>query len=214
VTGANRPDHHATGANIDRDFRVDRWDDLARIREGDRCPNDGGGLSISRGIVLGHTYQLGTRYAVPLEATFVDEDGTDRPFQMGCYGIGLTRILAAAAEQFHDDAGLIWPAAIAPFDVVVVPTNMDIPDVVEAAEAVYEQLRAADLAVVLDDREVTAGVKFADADLIGYPVQAVIGKRGIEAGTADLKVRSTGARTQEALATAAGQVVELLATLD
>jgi prolyl-tRNA synthetase len=214
VTGANRPDHHVTGANVDRDFRVERWDDLAQIRAGDPCPNDGGSLSVSRGIVLGHTYQLGARYSVPLEATFVDEDGTDRPFQMGCYGIGLTRILAAAAEQFNDEAGLTWPVALAPFQAVVVPTNMDVGAVVEAAEAVYEQLRAADLAVVLDDREVTAGVKFADADLIGYPVQVVIGKRGIEAGTADLKVRGTGARSREPLATAAGQVVELLATLD
>lgn len=199
VTGANRPDHHVSGANAGRDFRVDRWEDVTRVNEGDACPRCGGRLHVGRSIVVGHTYQLGTRYSTPLKATFVDEDGTEQPYQMGCYGIGLSRIVAAAAEQYHDEAGLRWPKALAPFDAVVIPTNMDQPDVVETGERLYSSLRGAGVDVVLDDRDVSAGVKFADSDLIGYPVTAVVGKRGLQSGVLDLKVRATGERSQARL---------------
>ena len=182
VTGANRPDHHVTGANEGRDFRVDRWEDVVQAVEGDPCPVDGGTLRAGTGIVLGHIYQLGTKYSEPLKATFLDEDGTEQPYLMGCYGIGISRTLAALAEQYHDDAGLTLPAGLAPYEAVVVATNMDQPPVVETAERLYESLRGAGVQVVFDDRAVTAGVKFADADLIGYPVQVVVGKRGVEAG--------------------------------
>ncbi|HET9672060.1 MAG TPA: proline--tRNA ligase, partial [Actinomycetota bacterium] len=120
ATGANRPDVHVTGANLDRDFRVDRWEDLVRFRDGDRCPNDGGRLEVARSIVVGHIYQLGTNYSEPLGATFQDEDGSQKPFVMGSYGIGITRIRSAAVEQRHDDAGMIWPRVIAPFEVAVI----------------------------------------------------------------------------------------------
>ena len=210
VTGANRADHHVTGANEGRDFRVDRWEDVVQAAEGDRCPKDGGALRLGRAIVVGHIYQLGTRYSRPLKATFVDEDGTEQPYVMGCYGIGISRILAAVAEQHHDEQGLRWPAALAPFDAVVIPTNMDIPAVVEAAEGLYAGLRGAGLEAVLDDREASAGVKFADADLIGYPVQVVIGKRGIASGTVDLKVRATGERRPSPIDGAVPAVRELL----
>ena len=210
VTGANKEDHHVTGANLDRDFRVDRWEDVVQAVEGDPCPVDGAPLRLGHGIVVGHIYQLGTKYSEPLRATFVDEDGSERPFVMGCYGIGISRILAAVAEQFHDDAGLTWPKALAPFEVAVIPTNMDQPPVVEAAESIYRDLAEAGLEVVLDDREATAGVKFADADLIGYPVQVVVGKRGIESGMADLKLRATGDRSQAPLTETAAAVRELL----
>jgi prolyl-tRNA synthetase len=212
VTGANRPDAHVTGANEGRDFRVDRWEDLSQAREGDPCPNGDGTLIQSRGIVASHIYQLGTRYSKALGSTFLDEDGAQRHYEMGCYGIGLTRIVAAAAEQHHDDAGLMWPKTIAPYEVVVVPTNMDQPAVVEAAERIYEDLLAQGCEVVLDDRDDRAGVKLNDADLIGYPVQVVIGKRGIESGQADLKVRATGERSQAPLGDAAGAATRLLAT--
>ena len=211
ITGANRVDHHVTGANVERDFRVDRWEDVTQVRPGDPCPVDGGKLLVDRGIVLGHTYQLGTRYSKPLDATFVDEDGAERPYQMGCYGIGLTRIIAAAAEQCHDDAGLKLPKAMAPYEVVVVPTNMDQPAVVSEAERIYASLQERGAEVVLDDREVSAGVKFADADLVGFPVQVVIGKRGIESGQADLKVRVTGERSHAPLDTAADAALDALA---
>jgi prolyl-tRNA synthetase len=213
VTGANRVDHHVTGANQPRDFRVDRWEDVVAAREHDPCPRCGGALEIGRAIEVGHCFQLGTRYSIAVKAMFVDEDGIEQPFVMGSYGIGVTRIIAAVAEQHNDEAGLTWPVALAPYDVVVIATNMDVPEVVQAAEGLYDQLRNAGVDVVLDDREVSAGVKFADADLIGYPVHAVIGKRGIQAGQADLKVRATGDRSQAGLATAAGDVVELLASV-
>jgi prolyl-tRNA synthetase len=213
VTGANRPDVHVTGANVDRDFRVDRWEDLIQIREGDRCPVDGGQLHIGRSIVVGHIFQLGTYYSEPLEATYQAEDGSQRPYVMGCYGIGISRIMAAAVEQHHDDAGMIWPRQLAPFEVAVIMANADAPAVTEHAERIYGDLTERGIEAVLDDREERAGVKFADADLVGYPVQVVIGSRGIESGTVDLKVRRTGARSQVPLAEATGAVADLLAGL-
>jgi len=210
VTGANRVDAHVTGANEGRDFRIDRWEDLSQAREGDPCPNGDGTLIQARGIVASHIYQLGTRYSKALDATFLDEDGVGRHYEMGCYGIGLTRIVAAAAEQHHDDAGLMWPKAIAPYEVVVVPTNMDQPAVVDAAERIYAELQNAGCEVVLDDRDDRAGVKLNDADLVGYPVQVVIGKRGIESGQADLKVRATGERSQAPLDAASQAALDLL----
>jgi prolyl-tRNA synthetase len=210
ATGANRPDVHVTGATLDRDFRVDRWEDLVQFRDGDRCPVDGGRLEIARSIVVGHIYQLGTYYSEPLEATFQDEDGTQKPFVMGSYGIGITRIMSAAVEQNHDDAGIRWPRHLAPFEVVVIMANADAPAVTEHAERIYGELAAHGIEVVLDDRSERAGVKFADADLVGYPVQVVVGSRGVDAGTVDLKLRATGDRSQAALDDASRAVAELL----
>jgi prolyl-tRNA synthetase len=212
ITGANRADVHVRGANEGRDFRVDRYEDLVEIREGDRCPVDGGEIRIGRSIVVGHTFQLGTKYSEPMAATFLDEDGAQRLYQMGCYGIGITRILAAVAEQCHDDAGLIWPKALAPFHAVVVMANQDDPAVVAEAERIYTALNEAGVETLLDDRDDRAGVKFADADLIGYPIQLTVGKRGIAAGTVDLKLRATGERSQAPLAEATEGAVALLAS--
>jgi prolyl-tRNA synthetase len=212
VTGANRPDFHVTGANPVRDFRIDGYEDLVQIREGDRCPIDGGELRIGRSIVVGHIYQLGTRYSEPLSATFLDEDGDQKHYMVGCYGIGITRIMAAAAEQFHDDAGLTWPKALAPFQVVVIQANNDDAEVVAEAERIHDELIELGVETLLDDRDERGGVKFADADLIGYPVQLVVGKRGIQAGTADLKLRTTGERTSVSLKEAARAAADLLAT--
>lgn len=211
VTGANETDRHATGVNTPRDFRIDRVEDVVALREGDRCPNDGGTLHVGRAIVIGHIYQLHTHYSAPLGARFIDEDGTEKPYLMGSYGIGISRILAAAVEQFHDDAGLTLPRRLAPFEVVVVIANRDDDRVISEAERVYGELLDGGVEAVLDDRQETAGVKFADADLIGYPVQVVIGKRGVEAGTADLKLRSTGERSQTPLADTARAAMDLLA---
>jgi prolyl-tRNA synthetase len=211
VTGANRADVHVTGANLDRDFRVDRWEDLIEIREGDRCPIDGGELEIGRSIVVGHIYQLGTRYSEPLGTTFQDEDGTEKPYLMGSYGIGITRILAALVEQHHDDDGIVWPKHMAPFQVVVVLATQDDPAAVAEGERIYEGLGAAGVETALDDRDHRAGVKFADADLIGYPVQVTIGKRGLANGTVDLKLRVTGERSTAPLADAVQAAIDLLA---
>jgi prolyl-tRNA synthetase len=201
-----------TGANTPRDFRVDRDEDLVALRDGDRCPVDGGELRVGPSIVVGHIYQLGTRYSGPLKATFVDEDGSERPYQMGSHGIGISRILAAAAEQFHDEAGLRLPRALTPFDIVVIAANADDERVAAEADRVYREHVGRGQDVALDDRDQTAGVKFADADLIGYPVRVVVGRRGIEAGTADLKLRATGERSWAGLATIGRAVVDLLAT--
>jgi prolyl-tRNA synthetase len=211
VTGANRVDVHVTGANVDRDFRVDRYEDLVEIREGDRCPIDGGTLRIGRSIVVGHTFQLGTKYSEPMDATYLAEDGAQRFYQMGCYGIGITRIMAAVAEQMHDDDGLIWPRVLAPFQAVVIMANQDDPSVIAEAERIYAALNEGGVATVLDDRDDRAGVKFADADLIGYPVQVTVGKRGIANGTVDLKLRATGERSQASLEDATAAAVALLA---
>lgn len=212
ITGANAPDRHVTGANTPRDFRVDEYLDLVRIREGDTCPIDGAPLRIERSIVVGHVYELGTYYSAPLEARFVDEDGSEQYFRMGCYGLGIGRTMAAAVEQFHDNAGIALPKVLAPFEVVVVIANRDDERVVSEAERVYRELLDRGVEAVLDDREETAGVKFADADLIGYPVQVVIGKRGVDAGTVDLKLRSSGERSQAELAGVAEAAAALLGT--
>ena len=212
VTGSNQVDRHVTGANVGRDFRVDAYEDLVVLREGDACPVDGGQLHIGRSIVVGHIYQLGKKYSEPLEATFTEEDGSEQVFWMGCYGIGISRILAAAAEQYHDDDGLTLPKVLAPFEVVVILANHDDEQAIAEAERIYDDLTAAGVGVALDDREERAGVKFADADLIGYPVQVTVGKRGIANGTVDLKLRSTGERSNAPLAEAAQAAVALLAT--
>jgi prolyl-tRNA synthetase len=210
VTGANRVDVHVTGANVDRDFRIDRWEDLIQIRDGDRCPIDGGELRVGRSIVVGHIYQLGTNYSEPLGATYQAEDGSQRHYVMGSYGIGISRIMAATVEQNHDDAGMVWPKLMAPYEVAVIMANADAPAVTEEAERIYRELEERGVEVVLDDREERAGVKFADADLVGYPVHVVVGARGLEGGTVDLKVRATGERTTSPLAEASGAVEDLL----
>ncbi len=212
VTGSNEADHHVSGANVARDFRVDAWEDLVVLREGDACPVDGGSLRIDRSIVVAHIFQLGQKYSAPLEARFVREDGTEDAYWMGCYGIGISRILAAAAEQFHDEDGLRLPQALAPFSVLVVVANPGEAAVTAEAERVYRELLALGTDAALDDRDERAGVKFADADLIGYPVQVTVGKRGVAGGTADLKVRATGDRSQAPLAGAAEAAVALLST--
>jgi prolyl-tRNA synthetase len=211
VTGSNEADHHVTGANAGRDFRVDGWQDLVTLREGDRCPVDGGELRIGRSIVVGHIYQLGTKYTEPLGATFTEEDGSEQIYRMGCYGIGISRILAVAAEQYHDEDGLRWPPVLAPFDVVVILANQDEEQAVAEAERIYGALHAAGIDAALDDRDERAGVKFADADLIGYPVQVTVGKRGLANGTVDLKLRATGERSIAPLGEAVPAAQALLA---
>lgn len=211
VTGANKADSHVTGANLGRDFEVHRWEDLAGVHDGDPCPRCSGDLVIDHSIEVGHTFQLGTRYSVPLKATFIDEDGTEQPHVMGCYGIGVSRVVAAAAEQHHDKAGLVWPRAIAPWEVAVIVANRDDERVVEGAERVYAELNECGVEAVIDDRDTSAGVKFADVDLLGFPVHVVVGKRGIEAGNVDLKMRATGERSKAPLENAAAEARRLLA---
>jgi len=212
VAGANKPDAHATGVNLDRDFTVDRWEDVAAVREGDRCPRcHEGTLRVGRSIEVGHTFQLGTRYSEPLDATFVDEDGAEKHFMMGCYGIGVSRIISAVVEQHRDEQGIAWPRAVAPYQVVVIPTNMDQEEVVSVAEELYAGLVAGGVEVVIDDRDERAGVKFTDAELIGYPVAVVVGKRGLEAGSLEVRLRATGEQREVPVEDAAAALPGLVA---
>ena len=211
VTGANEHERHAMGVNPGRDFRIDEELDVVEIRDGDTCPTCGGRLLIGRSIVVGHIYQLGTRYSEPLGSTYVAEDGSPRPIVMGSYGIGITRIVAAAVEQHHDEHGIRLPKALAPFEICVVIANRDDDAVVAEATRLHDALEARGVAVVLDDRDAPAGVKFADADLVGYPVQVVVGKRGVAAGTVDLKLRASGERSTAPLAGAVDAAAALLA---
>jgi prolyl-tRNA synthetase len=187
VAGANKTGRHLRGVEAGRDYQA-RFADIRVPKEGDRCIVCGGALSFQTAIEIGHIFKLGTRYSIPLEATYLDDDGQEKPLVMGSYGIGLARIMAAAVEQSHDDNGIIWPAALAPYDVYIVA----LPGVEEQAEEAARVLSDAGADVLLDDRDRRAGEKFADADLIGLPRRVTVGKKTLEDGKVDLRDRATG----------------------
>ena len=188
--GANERGFHYVGVNFERDLPAPETVDIRNVVAGDPAPGGKGTLSIARGIEVGHIFQLGTKYSEAMDATVQDSDGKDRAMAMGCYGIGITRIVGAAIEQNHDDNGIIWPAPLAPFDVVLVPINMHRSEAVrEAAEALYAELAESGLDVLFDDRDVRPGVKFADAELIGIPHRLVVSDRGLEAGELEYRHR-------------------------
>jgi prolyl-tRNA synthetase len=213
VCGANEPDAHLTGVNWGRDLpEPDLVADIRNVVAGDPSPDGKGALAIQRGIEVGHVFYLGTKkYSVPMDATFLDENGKPQPFEMGCYGIGVTRILGAAIEQNHDERGMIWPSAIAPFECVVCPIGMDrSADVRAAAERLHDELAARGIDVVLDDRGERPGAMFADWELIGVPVRVVLSDRGLKAGTAEVQGRRDSAAAAVPLADAARAVEERL----
>ena len=210
VTGANEPDYHYTGATPGRDFQVDQWLDLAAAQRGDTCPNCGHPLELARGIEVGQVFQLGTKYSQSMGALFMAEDGSEQPFLMGCYGWGVTRSLAAVVEQYNDEYGIKWPMSIAPAEVAVLPLVFGDDKVQPAAEQIAQALCAAGIETVIDDRDERAGVKFNDADLIGWPYQVIVGKRGLEAGQIELKDRQTGEKQQVALDEAVALVSRLV----
>ncbi|RBP27850.1 prolyl-tRNA synthetase [Marinobacter pelagius] len=190
VCGANRDDYHLTGVNWERDVPLGRVEDLRNVVEGDPSPDGKGTLEIRRGIEVGHIFKLGNKYSKAMNATVLDEHGKATVMEMGCYGVGVSRIVAASIEQNHDDKGIIWPDAIAPFEVVIVTLNAHkSPTVAEAGEKLYEQLRQAGFDVLLDDRNERPGVKFADMELIGIPHRFVVSDRGLAAGTLEYKGR-------------------------
>ncbi|HHE47865.1 MAG TPA: proline--tRNA ligase [Candidatus Acetothermia bacterium] len=193
VVGANQVDHHYVGAKPDRDFRVDRYLDLHRVACGDSCAGCGAPLSIRRGIEVGQIFQLGVKYSQALGATFLDERGEAHPMIMGCYGIGISRIVAAVVEQHHDEEGIIWPVSVAPFQVVV--TVLDPKERQrELGEAIAARLDQAGFEVLLDDRLQNPGEKFHDAKLIGIPLMVVVGPRSLEKGKVELERRADGLR--------------------
>ncbi len=212
VVGANAADAHLTGVNVGRDWTVETTHDLRNAAEGDPDPRSGAPMKFVHGIEIGHVFKLGTKYSDLLGATFLDEKGERKPGVMGCYGIGVNRIVAALAETSHDEKGLIWPAAIAPFAVVVAPLSVKDAAVREAAEKVYRELLAAGVDAILDDRDERPGVKFADADLIGFPVRVVIGGKGLAEGVAELKRRTDAQPEKVPLEGTTRRVQELLAS--
>ena len=187
VAGANRDGWHLRGVEAGRDFEP-RFADLRRSAATDTCPQCGGVLRFETAIEIGHIFKLGTRYSAPIGASFLDEDGTEKPLVMGSYGIGPGRVMAAAVEQGHDEHGIVWPPSIAPYDVHVVA----LPGAEQQAEEAARVLDEAGAEVLLDDRDARAGEKFADADLIGIPIRVTVGKKTLEDGAADVRDRATG----------------------
>ncbi len=209
VVGANVPDFHYTGVNWARDLPEPEVADIRNVVEGDPSPDGRGRLAMCRGIEVGHVFYLGTRYSVAMQANYIDEAGKSQPLEMGCYGIGITRILGACIEQNHDERGMIWPDALAPFQVVVCPIGMDrSPQVREAADALLDELLGAGFDAVLDDRGLRPGPMFADWELIGVPHRLVVSERGLAAGTLEYQHR----RDSAASSVARGEVLPLLRT--
>lgn len=211
--GANEKDKHYIHVNPARDFNDVRVETIRQIEEGDACPHCGGKIVRCRGIEVGQVFKLGTKYSEALHATFLDNQGKSHPFVMGCYGIGVTRTVAASIEQNHDADGIIWPVAIAPYEVVIVPANNKSEEVMAAAKKLYDSMEDSRDEVVLDDRNERAGIKFKDADLIGYPVRVTIGKKWQQSGSVEIKIRRSGEVVEVPLEEAKDKVLEILQTL-
>jgi len=208
VAGAGEKDYHLKNVNWGRDFEVKEFIDVAEVRGGDPCPRCGAPLIEKRGIEVGHIFKLGTKYSEAMGALFVDENGEEKPIVMGCYGIGITRVMAAAVEQNHDENGIVWPVEIAPFQVIVIPVNVKNDEIRSVAERVYGELQSAGFDVLIDDRNARPGFKFKDADLIGIPYQVIVGKRASE-GVVELKERKTGERREIAIEDAVSELQKI-----
>jgi prolyl-tRNA synthetase len=192
VTGANQKDKHALSVDIERDVRNILWTDITIPVDGDVCPTCKSRIKIQKGIEVGHIFQLDTKYSNLLNATYVDEDGEQKEFVMGCYGIGITRLLSAIIEQCHDESGIIWPISTAPIEVAVLCLNQSDAEMANAAEVAYQDLIDAGVDVIYDDRSERAGVKFNDADLIGFPLVIIAGKKFVDKGILELRIRKSG----------------------
>lgn len=211
VTGANKPDVHLKNVNYGRDWQAEIVTDIAAARAGDRCPICGTPLAMQHGLEMGHVFKLGTVYSDAMQATFLDDDGSSHSCIMGCYGIGVSRLLAAVIEANHDDRGITWPVEVAPFKVHMVALNADRPEIKVAAQKLYADLEGAGIDVLLDDREESAGVKFNDADLLGMPVRLTVSPRNLQAGAVEFKLRRGGEARQVPLEEAVAAVREALA---
>ncbi|WP_078413218.1 proline--tRNA ligase [Priestia abyssalis] len=207
VSGANEAGYHFKNVNPERDFKA-AYTDIRFIQEGDPSPDGQGVIKFAKGIEVGHVFKLGIRYSEAMNATYLDENGRTQPMIMGCYGIGVSRTVAAVAEQFNDENGLVWPVSVAPYQVHLIPVNMKNEEQKELGEKLYNELLAKGYEVLMDDRAERPGVKFADSDLIGIPVRVTIGKRAAE-GIIELKVRSTG----ESMEVSVDELLNTLAAL-
>ena len=210
VTGANRNGWHLLGVEPGRDFEPTRWADIREVAAGEGCPKCGGTLRIEPAIEVGNIFKLGTRYSVPLGASYLDEQGESKPIVMGSYGIGPARTMAAVIEQRNDEKGIKWPASVAPWHAHVVALTAAGPEVVATAERIAGELEQAGLQVLLDDRDQRPGEKFADADLLGCPVRVTVGKKTLEDGAVDVKVRESGEESRVPAGDAVARVRELL----
>jgi prolyl-tRNA synthetase len=189
VTGGNELDYHYTGVNKTRDYQENLIADFAKAGKGDTCAKCGGTLQEQRGIEMGHVFFLGNKYSKSMKATYLDETGKSQEMQMGCYGIGVSRVVAASIEQNNDENGVIWPMAIAPYEVNVIPVNAKYEEGMKYAEELYKQLKEAGIDVIMDDRDISPGVKFKDSDLIGFPMRVVVGEKNFKDGKVEIKMR-------------------------
>lgn len=211
--GANAVDKHYVHVNPKRDFGDVRVETIRLITAEDCCPKCGGMIELKKGIEVGQVFKLGTKYSEKLGCTYLDRDGKTHPMVMGCYGIGITRTVAASIEQNHDKDGIIWPVAIAPYEVVIVPANNKDEGVMNAARHLYDEMEDCRDEVILDDRDERAGIKFKDADLIGYPIRVTIGKKWKESGLVEVRLRRSGVVSEVALADCKTKVLEMLEEL-
>ena len=199
--------------NYGRDYEADLVTDVAAAGDGSACPSCGGALRADQGIEVGNIFKLGDKYSKAMDAGYLDRGNVSRPIVMGCYGIGIDRLMASIVERHHDENGICWPASVAPFDVILVDLSGGDPQVTEVAASVYDDLVEAGLEVLYDDRDDRAGVKFNDADLMGIPVRLTVGARGVKKGVVELKVRRTGVMKDLPLGSGlAEEVLEVLAS--
>ncbi len=211
AVGANEKNFHYTNANLGRDFQVEKTADLRMVTAADRCPQCGGDLELTRGIEVGHIFKLGTAYSEALNARFLDSDGQEKPFIMGCYGIGVSRVMAAAIEQNHDKDGIVFPLPIAPFQVIILNLGFTDNEISAAAQSLYQELLARGIDVLFDDRDERPGSKFKDADLLGIPLRVTVGKRFASDGLVEIRKRQDGSTTELPLAEAAATLARLVA---
>ena len=191
IVGANKKDAHLINVSIERDFKVDKFQDIRYIEDNDPCPRCKGRIKIEQAIEVGHVFKLGRKYTKSMHATVLDENGKEKYIIMGCYGIGINRIMAAVIEKNNDENGIIWPTAIAPYQVLVLPVAMTDKKLLSLAEEIYKELSEKGVDVLLDDRPLSAGVKFKDADLIGIPTVVIIGKKSLKEKKIEVKYRKT-----------------------
>ncbi len=210
VIGANEKDTHYLHASPERDFKVNHYEDIRDVVAGDPCPRCGQPIGIDRGIEVGHVFMLGTKYSEAMKATFLDQNGKKRFFEMGCYGIGVSRIMGAAIEQNHDDKGIIWPMPIAPFAIHVIPVQEKSDRVMMTAELIYGSLLQAGVETLLEDRKERVGVKFNDADLLGIPYQVIIGEKNLHESLVEIKNRRTGEKKKIEVEKVINYLIELL----
>ncbi|MEI7615176.1 MAG: His/Gly/Thr/Pro-type tRNA ligase C-terminal domain-containing protein, partial [Actinomycetota bacterium] len=196
TAGANKKDYHLSNINSGRDYTVKEWGDFSYPVSGDLCENCKKELEYNKGIEVGHIFKLGTKYSSKLNGKFLDKDGKLKPYIMGCYGIGVTRLMAAAIEQSHDDRGIIWPESIAPFEIMLIATNIKDNIIKDAADNAYEIILKNKVQVLYDDRDISAGIKFKDADLTGIPMKVIFGKKFVQSGIIDVEYRKNALKLE------------------